>query len=375
MAEQATSVLPFTMASRVSTRNSFTIATPLAPSAPTIASGTPVQIPAVGYLKSLRMEVAITNSGGTPSYTADAPFNVISRVSFKNSAGQNLITPLTGYELYLINKYSGMGAGLASAYGNLSDPKVGRVYTAVAGTGARFFLDIPLEIDPEYALGSIPALASNRSYQLEIEFASIATVFGAVTPPTSATVTVDATANYWDVPIATTPGGTAQATDPFGLGTLSLFQKENPNLAPGEQLTRSNNTGNVIRNLIFVARTAAGARTDADWSNICELYVDNNPLLRLKKNEWQDAMARWFGLTASALDSAGGLDTGVYVLPFYLFAGGLAGDPGNSRAQLLATLDATLLQFKGYSWGANISQLAIITQAIAADNPAFIYSK
>lgn len=375
MAEQATSVLPFTMASRVSTRNSFTVSTALAASAPTIASGTPVQIPAVGFLKSLRLELVLTNSGGTPSYTADAPFNVISRISFKNSAGQNLIAPLSGYELYLINKYSGMGQGLASAYGQLSDPKIGRVYSAVAASGARFFLDVPLEIDPEYALGAIPALASNRSYQLEIEFASIATVFGATTPPTAASVTVDATANYWDVPIATTPGGNSQATDPFGLGTLSLFQKENPNLAPGEQLTRSNNTGNVIRNLIFVARTAAGARTDADWSSICELYVDNNPMLRLKKTEWQDAMTRWFGMSAAALDAAGGLDTGVYVLPFYLMAGGIAGDPSNSRAQLLATLDATLLQFKGYSWGASISQLAIITQAIASDNPAFIYSK
>jgi len=273
-----------------------------------------------------------------------------------------------------MNKYGAMGAGLTSGVGELSDPKVGRQYNATAATGSHFFIDVPIELDAATGLGAIPALASNRSYQLEVTFAAIATIFGG-TVPTAATVNVDATAIYWDVPAAMTPGGNGQATEPFGLGTVSLWQKENPQLAPGEQLTRLNNTGNAIRNLVFIARTASGVRTDADWSSIVELYVDNNPMLRLKKTEWQDALVRWYGLQAAALDSAGGLDTGVYVLPFHLLAGGLAGLPSNSNSQYLATLDATLLQLKGYAWGASISQLAVLTQAVSSPNPAFIYSK
>lgn len=375
MADAPASVLPFTIASRVSARQSFVLSNiALASAAPVTAPGTPVQIPAVGYLKALRLEVTIANSGGTPTFNADAPFNVIQNIAFKNSAGQNLVAPLTGFEWYAANKYGAMGAGLSSAVGRLADPKAGRQYSAIAATGSHFFLDVPLEIDPSSGLGAIPALASNRSYQLEIQFAAISTVFGGI-PPTAATVTVDATAVYWDVPVSATPGGVAQSTEPFGLGTLSLFQKENPVLAPGEQLTRSNNTGNAIRNLIFIARTAAGARTDADWSNTVELFVDNNPMLRLKKSEWQDWMIRTYGYEGATYDTANGLDTGVFVIPFHALAGGLAGDPGNSRAQYLATLDATLLQVKGYAWGAGISQLAIITQAVASDNPQFIYSK
>jgi hypothetical protein len=320
------------------------------------------------------LQVTLENTGGTPSYTADAPWNLISRINFKNSAGQNLVAPLSGYEWYIINKYGAQGQGLSNPIGNWADPKVGPGYTATPATGATFFLDVPLEFDAEYALGVIPALASNRSYQLEIEFASIATVFGATTPPTAATVTVDATANYWDVPIGSTPGGNSQATEPFGLGALSLWQKENPNLAPGEQLTRSNNTGNVIRNLIFIAREADGTRTETDWPTVTELYVDNNPMLRFKKLEWRDMIARTYGYSGTA-EAAGGPDNGVYVIPFHTLAGGMAGNVQNSRAQLLATLDATLLQVKGYDWGADISQMAIITQAIAADNPAFIFSK
>lgn len=378
MAGEVQAALPFTIAARKSKRQSFTLpAVTLASAAPTVAAGTPVQIPAVGYLSAIRLEVSVTTTGGgAATFTADAPFNLIQNVSFKNSAGQNLIAPLTGYEWYIVNKYGAMGAGITSAVGRLADPKVGRQYaaTATAAAAAHFFLDIPLEIDPSTGLGAIPALASNRSYQLEISFAAINTVFGG-TPPTTASVAVDATAVYWDVPVAQTPGGVMQVTEPFGLGTLSLIQKENPPVSPGEQLTRSNNTGNSIRNLIFIARTAAGARTDSDWSSVVELFVDNNPMLRYKKTEWQDDMVRQYGYDAAALDAAGGLDTGVYVIPFHVFAGGLAGDPGNSHAQYLATLDATLLQVKGYSWGASISQLAIITQAVASDNPAFIYSK
>ena len=375
MADNAVAALPFTIASRKSKRQSFSLpSVTLASASPTIAAGTPVLIPAVGYLSALRLEITLTNSGGAPTYAADAPFNLIQNISFKNSAGQNLVAPLTGYELYIANKYGAMGAGLTSAVGFLSDPKVGRQYSAAAGTGAHFFLDIPLEIDPATALGSIPALASNRSYQLDISFAAISTIFGG-TPPTAATVSVDATAVYWDVPSAVTPGGVAQSSEPFGLGTLSLWQKENPNLVPGDQLTRLSNTGNSIRNLIFIARTAAGARTDADWPNIAELYVDNNSMLRYTKNAWQDDMIRQYGFDASALDAPKGLDTGVYVIPFHVFAGGLAGDPGNSHAQYLATLDATLLQLRGYGWGSSISQMAVLTQAIASDNPQFIYSK
>ena len=375
MAEASAQVLPFTIASRVSERNSFSINNiALAAAAPTIAAGTPVQIPAVGYAKSLRLEVTITNTGGIPTFAPDAPWNVFSTIAFKNAGGQNLLAPLTGYELYVYNKYGAMGAGLCGAVGRLADPKVGRQYVAAAATGSHFFIDIPFEIDPSTGLGAIPALASNRSYQLEIQFAAISTIFGG-TPPTGASVTVDASVIYWDVPASSTPGGQAQGTEPFGIGTLSLVNKENPLVGPGEQTTRLNNTGNVIRNIIFVARTAAGVRTDADWSAITELLVDNNPMLRLKKTEWQDNMVRWYGLDAAALDATGGLDTGVYVIPFHALLGGLAGDPGNSHAQYLATLDATLLQFKGYNWGAGISQLAVITQSVASDNPAFIYSK
>jgi len=371
----AAPALPFTLASRASSRQSFQLPNvALASAALTIPPNTPVQVPAVGYLKNLRLEVTLTPTGGAPTLSADAPWNIFQNISVKNSAGQPLIAPITGYELYLINKYGGHPAGLTSAVGTSGDPKNTRQYSAPAGVQPlHFFLDLPFEFDPSSGLGAIPALASNRSYQVELTLNALTTIY--TSAPTSAVVTIDVTADYWDVPVSQTPAGSVQETEPYGLGTVSLWQKETPIVAPGQQLIRSNNVGNVIRNLILVTRTAAGARTDADFPGIMELYLDNNPNIRFKKTEWQDFMARAYGYTATALDAVNGLDTGVYVFPFHLLAGGLAGDPSNSRAQLLMTLDATLLQFKGDSFGASISTMTVLTEAVAADNPAFIYSK
>jgi hypothetical protein len=366
--------LPFTIGSRASSRSSFTIPNIALGTSVVTPPGTPVQIPAVGFLKSISLEISAVVTGGTPTLQADAPWNIIDHVTFKNSAGQNIIAPVTGYELYLINKYAGQAQGLVTPYGVLNDPRGGRQYAGGPTGTIHFFLDIPLEFDASSGLGSIPALASNRSYQLELALAPIATVFGG-TIPTGVAVTIDATANYWDVPAAQTPGGTVQQTEPFGLGTLSLWQKEVPVLAPGEQYTRSNNTGNVIRELILVLRNSSGVRTDADWTTLLELNIDNNPMLRLKKTEWQELMTSAFGYSGASLDAAGGLDTGVFVIPFHLLAGGTLGDPGASRAQYLATLDATLLQLHGYSWGAAASNLTILTNAVSSDNSAFIYSK
>lgn len=373
-------MIPFTIASRVNQRLSFEFSAALG-AAPVTPAGVPFQLPAVGYPKSLRLEFTSTHSGGTPSFTADAPWNFISNIALKNSAGQQLIPAMNGYSLYAINKYAGDSAGIASGVGVAGDPEFGRQYSAVAATGTHWFLDIPFEIDPSSGLGAIPAMASNRSYLIEISFNTIAGVFGVTTPPTVVNITVNASVVYWDVPAPTTAKGLTQGTEPFGMNlaaditTTAFWLSEFPVIAPGAQTPRSNNVGNTIRNLIFIMRTSAGARTDTDWPAIFQLLVNNYPQLRFKKTEWQDAMARWFQYGAATLDAVGGLDTGVYVIPFHLLAGGVASDPGNSRAQLLPTEDGTLLQFQMNDVGATGSSLQVLTQGIASPDPRLVFSK
>lgn len=367
---QAVPAIPFPLASRQMTRFSFSAGSTVLQAAATTPLS-PIQIPAVGYLSHLDLEVTITSTGGGANlFTADAPFNVIQSLEFKTAAGNDIIVPLTGYQMYLLDKY-----GAQFAVAPYSDNRLSRQYAAVGGASANahFFLQVPLEIDNGSGYGSIPALASNRSYQLNLILAAVSTLIS--TAPT-VTVTIVGTAHYWSEPPATTASGAAQATSPTGVGTVSQWQLEMPALTPGDKLVKSNNVGNVLRTLIFVLRNSAGARIDTNgWPAISELYLDNEPMFYLSNTEWEDWMVKNFGLTAAAKDAAQGLDTGVYVIPFHALAGGMAGDPANSRSQLLPTVDASQLQLRGTSFGSAVSTLEILTNSVIPTDAATLYAR
>lgn len=363
----AVPAIPFALASRKMTRFSFTAGTTTLNSASQLPLS-PIQIPAVGYLSHINLEVTVTGTGGTtPAFTADAPFNVLQSVEFKTAAGNDIIVPVTGYQLYLMNKY-----GAQYAVAPYSDNRLSRQYSATAPS-AHFFLQIPLEIDAGNGYGAIPALASNRSYQLNLIMAAISNVLSGAP---GVTVTINGTAHYWSEPPAQTASGAVQATAPSGVGTVSQWQVEMPAVTPGDKLIKSNNVGNVLRTLIFTLRNSSGARIDTNgWPGVAEIYLDNEPMFYWTQNEWEDSMVKWFGLTAASKDVAQGIDTGVYVLPFHALAGGLAGNPANSRSQLLPTVDGSQLQIRGTSFGSASSTLEILTNSVIPTDAATLYSR
>ena len=354
--------LPFPIASRTMTRYSYS--TTAALSGTGIVPLPPIQIPAVGFMRKLQMKVTFTGTAGT-AFTADGPFNLLSSIEFRTAAGNDLLVPMTGYQMYLMNKYG--HPTITSPY---SDPKFVS-YSTTAGTAATFYLDIPFELDSETGWGSIPALASNRSYQLNINLAPYTVVTGA----TAGNVAIDLTAFYWSEPPAQSASGIGQETQPQGLGTISQWQLDTPPLTPGDKYVKLNNVGNFMRNIIFVLRNAAGARVSADWPATSEIYLDNEPMFYLPSADWQRAMRTQFGLAATAADAANGIDTGVYVIPFDALVGSLSGDPANSRSQYLPTLDSSQLQIRGMSFGANASTLEILTNSVIPRTSADVYSK
>lgn len=359
-AQAAVAALPFPIAARASTRFSYSVTQALGSS---ITPLNPIQIPAVGFLRKLQLKVTATLTAGT-AFTADGPFNLLSMIEFRTAAGNDIVTPVTGYQLYLMNKYAH-----PTVFGPYADPKdIG--FSSTAGTAAEFYLDIPFEIDPETGLGSIPALASNRSYQLQIQLAP----FSVVTNATSGNVTIDVMAYYWTEPPASSASGVPQATAPAGLGMINQWQYESPVITPGDKITKLNNVGNIIRTQIFVLRNAAGARVDTDFPAITEIYLDNEQLFYLPKADWKRIMRQTYGLTA-AENAKQGLDSGVYVLPYHALVGSLAGDPANSRSQYLPTLDASQLQVRGISYGANASTLECLTNSVIPVSTADIYNK
>jgi len=353
--------LPFAIASRTMTRFSFTDTRALSAG---LTPVTPIQIPAVGYLRRLQLKFTVAATGGT-AFPGDGPFNLIQSLEFRTAAGNDLIVPVTGYQLFLINKY-----GHPTVSSPWSDPRYVS-YSTTSGTAATFYLDICFEIDSETGLGSIPALASNRSYQLILNYGA----YSLITAATAATMTVDGVAHYWSEPPGTSASGIGQETQPQGLGTISQWQLDTPPITPGDKYVKLSNVGNFMRNIIFVLRTAAGVRTSADFPGISEIYLDNEPMFYLPKADWERSMRQMFGCTATANDVANGLDTGVYVLPFDALVGSVSGDPANSRSQYLPTLDSSQLQIRGTSFGATASTLEVLTNSIIPTSSADIYSK
>lgn len=367
----AAPAIPFAVASQYSSRPSFDLPVQtLAAAAPTQLS--PVQIPAVGYLQGLLLEVTLVGTGGTaPTFTADGPWNVIQSLNFRNASGVNLIAPLTGYDLFLINKYGGQ---LAPGFGPYAQPDFGYGYVETPGVApqAHFFLWVPLGIDVSDAYGVIPALASNANYQMEVSLAAISTV---LTGAPTVTVAISATAHYFDLPAASNQAGVGQATAPPSQA-VSVWQKETPTVSPGSQLVQSFNVGNVIRNHIITLRNSSGARIDTNgWPSLLELYLDNQPRFSLSKSEHEFLMSRWYGLGGTTKDALGAIDTGVYVVPFHALLGSAAGDPANTRAQLLPTLNATLLQYRFQDFGSAASRVEILTEAVTTTDAAYLYSK
>lgn len=360
--------IPFPIAARQMSRVSFDTGAVAAPAAANQVIN-PIQLPATGYLRHINLEVIVTGTGGTsPAFTADSPFNALATVEFKTASGNDIIVPLTGYQLYLRNKYC---ANWASA--PWCDNKMSKQFAATAPS-AHFFLQISFELDPNTGLGCIPATASNRSYQLLLTLAGVASY---MTGAPTVTVQVKGTAWYWSVPPAAAANGTPQEDEPASLGTLTQVQLEMPALTPGDKLTKLNNVGNVIRTIIFTLRNSSGARIDTNgWPLVSEIYLDNEPMFYLTQNEWEDVMVKCYGFSAASKDIAQGLDTGVYVIPFHNLPGNnLAGDASNSRSQYLATVDASQLQIRGTSWGSAVSTLEVMTESVVPEDASVLYSK
>lgn len=368
MAQQAAPAIPFAVASQYSSRPSFDLPVQTL-SASALTQVSPVQIPAVGYLQGLLLELTISGTGGTaPAFTADGPWNVIQSINFRNASGVNLIAPVTGYDLFLMNKYGGQ---VQPGFGPYAQPDFGYNFDQTA-PDAHFFLWLPLGIDASDAYGVIPALASNANYQMEVTFSAISTVF---TGAPDVEVSMSATAWYFDLPAATNQAGVGQATMPASQA-VSVWQKETPTVSPGTQLVQSFNVGNVIRNHILVLRNSSGARIDTNgWPSLMELYLDNQPRFSLSKTEHEFLMSRWYGLGGTTKDATGAIDTGVYVLPYHALLGSASGDPANTRAQLLPTLNATLLQFRFQDFGSAASRLEVLTEAVTTTDAAYLYSK
>lgn len=340
----------------------------------------PIQLPATGFVRKLSLffTASVTSASAGAVVAGDGPWNLLSNITVTDATGQPIMQPISGYNLYLVNKYFSTGSmestNIPRAWEN---PHLGPEYafasTATTGT-ATFRLDIDFEQDFNNGYGCIPNLDSNASLQLKIDVAASTVAFTGTTT-SAATVSVRVAQYYW-APVGSSIGGVAAMTQPVGFGDYVETRLETQTVtASAENTVQVTNRGGLIKGMIAVSR-AAGTRTAYTAGSNVGLLLDNNPIDEgITLEEQYDILRRTYGyigtdlttsyapLTAGVLP---GLDRGVQVWNFGSLSGG--------RDSWLATRVGSLLQLKATP-GASATTLEIITQLAQVKDAAAFYSE
>ena len=358
-----------------------------------------VQLQTNAFLENIILDVALVTSGNSAAVTfaADAPWSVITQIRLDDPANQGIITPITGYQLYLCNKYL---PDTECAY----DPKLDPHYVATTGTvgtggSFSFRLVIPIEHRRRDALGALNNSAANSRYLLTINsIPAFSSLYGTSPTTQATTFSYQLYQEYWTSPpaqITTSTGSSQTQQTPTGLGTVGFIRYEQHNDVSGGgtpqfQLT---NVGDYISSIIFVLRDTAGARdiytppqsaTNANWPPEFDWWINDFQVHALSAygpvgsaaaggvgGIWPRNMARFYGLN-NAYETAGGLDNGVYVLYQLhgLFDRNNNFGPAN---QYLPTDATTKLQIRGSTWGSGSLDLEVITRLLRPISGAALF--
>lgn len=318
----------------------------------------PIALPATGFVRRVSLFITTAISGtGLAKTTGDAPWNLLSGISLTDATGQSIQQTISGYNLYLVNKF--MPGSLKRI--DYCDPMLGPEYkfsSTATAIEATFRLDIDLELDKDTGYGCIPNLDANASLQVRIDLAPASVL--ATGTIASSTVTARIEQHYW-APVGDTTGGVPNQTTPAGFGDYVETRYETQTVSANTENTIPvTNRGGLIRGLILVSR-ASGVRTDfVPGSNVGLLY-DNNAIdegITLESHKDLIRRARGYvgaenGLSYNGYSGFPGLDRGVLFLDF--------ASMGGERDTWLSTRVGTLLQVKATP-GASATQLEIVSQ-------------
>lgn len=370
-------VIPFVRASHQKSRLVFNLGPTTLNT--TVQAITPQQIPAAGFLRWLNITVSCVASGNVAvvAFQNDAPFNALQQIQLLTASGDTLISVIDGFSLYVINKYFCLSTG---KWDPVSDPNYS-VTTGSGGTGGSFTFQIrvPVEIDSRDALGALANMAANQSFLLQMSLNTLSGIYS--TAPTAApAVSLVGVMEYWSAPAASNQNGDTQALFPVGNGSANLIQTQTPSInASTQQNIQMLNVGNVVRAKAFILRNSSGVRTDADWPNVANFYVNNDPWFYKTKANWKTHMARAYNITGgfSATPALNTLDNGVYVMADFIddgASGAFTAQASSDRNAWLVTNSATAFNFEAVNWGASASSLLILDNIIRPSSPQALYN-
>jgi hypothetical protein len=318
------------------------------PGAATVLFG-PFDVPAFGFIRNIG--VLVTTSGGTAGagvLSVDGPWNVFAELTILDVNGGQIYGPMDGYSAMLSNKYG--------AYAFRNDPTSAPDFSATV-VGFSFFLRLPIEINGATALGALANQNAAAAYKVRVAI-NASTVIWSTPPTTPPVVRVRGVLEAWTQPAARDALGRPQQGAPPAHGTAQFWTITTRTLNAGDNVIQLSRMGNLIRTLIFVCRTAGGARQGPAFTNMpdpIDLRWDARQILN------EPFQYRRTVVSERSIPGTINVDDGTIV---YDFSHDLDGHFGFDEPTLwLPTVQATRFEIHASNFA--VGQLQIITNDVA----------
>lgn len=343
-APQVMPLIPFVAAAHEHTEPVFDVT--VTPGANPQALG-PFDLPAFGFARHLLVVVETSSAGtlGAGVAREDYPFNLIQSIGFNDVNGAPIFGPFDGYETYLANKYG--------SYAYIPDARSLPAFSSTL-ISPNFMVRVPLEINHEDGMGALANQNSAASYKIPLTINSLTGAYS-TSPTTAPTIRVRGFLEAWTLPNDTDREGRPQATFPPMHGTTQYWSKFTKNIAVGNNSILLPRVGNLIRNLVVIARNATPVRADNVWADPIRLTLDQRDLY----NEAQVVSS------LHTFERSGGFaatrDAGVFCYSFSHSQIGRNGD--GPQTLLLPTTQSSRLEFTGPAAAAGT--VTVLTNDIA----------
>jgi hypothetical protein len=298
-----------------------------------------VRIEPDGWLRGVWFDFSMVTAGNAANvaFNADAPWDAIESVLFRDTGGEQIFGPFGGYDWMCVNKFG--------AYQASGDPRADVNYSVTTGAAAtggsfHFSLYLPLEISSADSLGDVENRSENSIYRVELSMAASGDVY-TTAPTTLGTMTVKTVQDSYTEPVAAMNlSGRPVSDAPPSPGTLQYWKQENPLVSGGASSALiTNGIGNGYRTILFKLIRSAGTRANgqADWPDPAEITLGTTRVRNLYKDTWMAKQGRAFEMTSTTPDTAHGPENGVFPLWYTQDVGIKPGDEARRRYQRTKT--------------------------------------
>lgn len=265
---------------------------------------TPYEFQVDGYLSGALIRVTATTAtnAATVAFQADGPFSVLQSVIVEDIGGKQILGPLDGWKLYVLNRFGGF------VYN--SDAKANGVYTTTVGAGAtggsyRFTLRVPIQVRRRDAMGSLPNRNASATFKLKLTLNTIAAVYSTA-PTNPASINVAIQQQGWATSDNRDYKGNGVSPTPNGVGSLLYTDVETIQLSAGSFNQRMSTFGGLLRVLIFELRDSTGSRAqgELDFPTLFEMEMDKVKVFSRSPLTWENLMSEDWGTNSAAEGTA-----------------------------------------------------------------------